>query len=213
MRSTIIIAAFAAVASAVPDSYFTKLLKRQAPGTPQYDCHAACGAVITASRTDGFCDTDSFKTNFDSCMDCALVYNIWQYYGASVGRAATTCGLEANPVPATAATTTSASSASSAAAQTTSASAVASDSSSTAAQTVSTTSAAAASTTATSAVSSAVSSAVVTSSGRPTSAPANSTTPTTSAPPVASFTGAADSVHAKEGVVALGMGIAAYLLL
>ncbi|KAG8625906.1 hypothetical protein KVT40_006307 [Elsinoe batatas] len=210
MRSFIILATCAAAVSAVSDAYFDKLLKRQAPGTPQYDCHAACGGVITASRTEGFCDTDAFKTNFDSCMDCALVYNIWQYYGSSVGRAATTCGLEANPTPATAATTSSESSSSSAAAQTTSEAASSTTSASSTGEAATT---ASTSTTSSASSASVSSSAVVSSTTGSTSIAANATTPTTSSPPVASFNGAADMTRTKEGAVAVGLGIAAYILL
>lgn len=67
----------------------------------------------------GFCDTDPFKADFDSCMSCAEVYNIWQYYGASVTRAATTCGLQVNLTPAPSNSTSGSAPSSSSAASTT----------------------------------------------------------------------------------------------
>ncbi|KAL1617625.1 hypothetical protein SLS56_010890 [Neofusicoccum ribis] len=83
-----------AAAFEFPD--FVPLHKRQEPGTPAYECHANCGGVITLSRTDGFCDTSDFTTKFNACMACAIEYDIWQYYGGSVTRAANTCGVEVN---------------------------------------------------------------------------------------------------------------------
>ncbi|RHZ45932.1 uncharacterized protein CDV56_102145 [Aspergillus thermomutatus] len=65
------------------------LHRRQDPGTPEYDCHANCGGVIVASRSDGYCSSDTFKSELKDCLGCALKYNIWQYYGDSVSKAAT----------------------------------------------------------------------------------------------------------------------------
>ncbi|GIK07228.1 hypothetical protein Aspvir_002885 [Aspergillus viridinutans] len=56
------------------------------------------GGVIVASRRDGHCASDTFKTELNLCMDCALKYEVWQYYVDSVSKAGTACGLEANPV-------------------------------------------------------------------------------------------------------------------
>ncbi|KAK5064694.1 hypothetical protein LTR84_000528 [Exophiala bonariae] len=82
------------------------LLRRQAPGTPQYDCHANCGGVITIARTENYCDNSTFTTELEACLECALEFNIWQYYGESVGAAAERCGLDATPVAAANATST-----------------------------------------------------------------------------------------------------------
>ncbi|RDW79229.1 uncharacterized protein DSM5745_06081 [Aspergillus mulundensis] len=88
------------VASAAAFEYpdFVPLNKRQEPGTPQYECHANCGGIITASRSDGYCDSSDFKSMFNDCMNCALEYDIWKYYGNSVSSAAENCGLDATPV-------------------------------------------------------------------------------------------------------------------
>ncbi|OAL30366.1 hypothetical protein AYO22_01564 [Fonsecaea multimorphosa] len=90
------------------------LRRRQEPGTPEYDCHANCGTVIVDGRTEGYCDTANFTSALQACLDCALEFDIWQYYGHSVAQAATACGLDATPVPAnaTSATTSSATTAS-----------------------------------------------------------------------------------------------------
>ncbi|KAJ0419029.1 hypothetical protein BJY00DRAFT_173524 [Aspergillus carlsbadensis] len=93
-------------ASAFQYPDFVPLHKRQAPGTPQYDCHANCGGVITASRQDDFCDSSDFQSMLSACLDCALVYDIWRYYGNSVGAAAEECGLDGTPVEPTSSSTT-----------------------------------------------------------------------------------------------------------
>ncbi|GME34460.1 hypothetical protein N7487_012131 [Neofusicoccum parvum] len=108
-----------AAAFEFPD--FVPLHKRQEPGTPAYECHANCGGVITLSRTDGFCDTSDFTTKFNACMACAVEYDIWQYYGSSVTRAANTCGVEVNLSSSASAETTTAAPSTSAAAVTTAA--------------------------------------------------------------------------------------------
>ncbi|KIW69581.1 hypothetical protein PV04_05451 [Phialophora macrospora] len=83
--------------------------RRQEPGSPEYDCHANCGGVIVAGRTEGYCDTANFTTQLDACLDCALEFDIWQYYGDSVAEAATACGLDATPVAANATSETTSS--------------------------------------------------------------------------------------------------------
>ncbi|KGO49068.1 hypothetical protein PEXP_011170 [Penicillium expansum] len=95
------VAAFACTVLSVsafefPD--FVPLHRRQDPGTPAYECHANCGGVITAGRTDGYCDAATFKTELSDCLKCALEFDIWKYYGNSVSKAATACGLDATPV-------------------------------------------------------------------------------------------------------------------
>ncbi|KEF61236.1 uncharacterized protein A1O9_02801 [Exophiala aquamarina CBS 119918] len=96
-------AVVAAGSSSYPDT--AALLRRQAPGTPQYDCHANCGGVITIARTENYCENSTFTTELEACLDCALEYDIWQYYGESVAAAAEGCGLDATPVAAANATT------------------------------------------------------------------------------------------------------------
>ncbi|KAJ6177810.1 hypothetical protein N7519_008271 [Penicillium mononematosum] len=103
------LAAFACAvigASAFEFPDFVPLHKRQEPGTPAYECHANCGGVITAGRTNGYCDTDDFKTELADCLKCAVEFDIWKYYGGSVSKAATACGLDATPAE-TSSTTTS----------------------------------------------------------------------------------------------------------
>ncbi|KGO73230.1 hypothetical protein PITC_003180 [Penicillium italicum] len=95
------VAAFACTVLSVsafqfPD--FVPLNRRQDPGTPAYECHANCGGVITAGRTDGYCDAANFKTELSDCLNCALEFDIWKYYGGSVSKAATACGLDATPL-------------------------------------------------------------------------------------------------------------------
>ncbi|KAL3474015.1 hypothetical protein BJX99DRAFT_260857 [Aspergillus californicus] len=92
------IACIVAGAAAFEFPDFVPLHRRQAPGTPQYECHANCGGIITASRSDGFCDSSDFESMLSDCLDCALVYDIWRYYGNSVSAAAEECGLDATPV-------------------------------------------------------------------------------------------------------------------
>ncbi|EEU43482.1 uncharacterized protein NECHADRAFT_82808 [Fusarium vanettenii 77-13-4] len=73
------------------------LLKRQAPGTPQYACHEDCGLLITLGREEGYCDNDEWNERYGRCMICANTYNIWQYYRNGVTSAAEECGLSPTP--------------------------------------------------------------------------------------------------------------------
>ncbi|KAJ4329264.1 hypothetical protein N0V84_000157 [Fusarium piperis] len=75
------------------------LLKRQAPGTPQYACHEDCGLLITLGRTEGYCDSDEWNERYGRCMICANTYNIWQYYRNGVTSAAEKCDLSPTPSP------------------------------------------------------------------------------------------------------------------
>ncbi|KOS36850.1 hypothetical protein ACN38_g12383 [Penicillium nordicum] len=102
------VAAFACAvisASAFEFPDFVPLHRRQDPGTPAYECHANCGGVITAGRTDGYCDADDFKTELTDCLNCAVEFDIWKYYGGSVSKAAKACGLDATPVEASSTST------------------------------------------------------------------------------------------------------------
>ncbi|KAJ5822552.1 hypothetical protein N7447_004892 [Penicillium robsamsonii] len=96
-------AVISASAFEFPD--FVPLHKRQEPGTAAYDCHADCGGVIIAGRSDGYCDTADFKTQLTDCLNCAVEFDIWKYYGTSVSKAATGCGLDATPVESSSTTT------------------------------------------------------------------------------------------------------------
>ncbi|CAH0018642.1 unnamed protein product [Clonostachys rhizophaga] len=74
--------------------------KRQEPGTPRYECHANCGTALQLSRASDFsCDNSDFTRQFNACLDCALEFDIWQYYGNGLKAAATKCGLDATPKP------------------------------------------------------------------------------------------------------------------
>ncbi|PNS21014.1 hypothetical protein CAC42_3351 [Sphaceloma murrayae] len=209
MRVSLVVLAGVAAATALEDTYFAKLLKRQQPGTPQYDCHAACGGVISASRTENFCDSASFKSAFDSCMDCAQVYNIWQYYGTSVSRAATTCGLaiELTPAPASSSSATAAASTTTAEAQ----SASSSSSASSTADAVTTASSESASSSSSATIASSSTTSTEPSAASTTIASGNSTSPTTSSP-AAQFTGAATKSTVEGVVVMLCVGLASFAL-
>ncbi|RVX71561.1 hypothetical protein B0A52_05133 [Exophiala mesophila] len=127
MRSKLFVVA-ATVASATATFVYPDIVplhKRQAPGTPQYDCHADCGGVISVSRTENYCESANFTSGLEACLECALEFDIWRYYGDSVSTAAEGCGLEAVPVAAngTDASSTDAAATTSAAAETTTGSA------------------------------------------------------------------------------------------
>ncbi|KAG2005258.1 hypothetical protein GB937_008955 [Aspergillus fischeri] len=69
------------------------------PGT-WYSAHqtVSLGGVIVASRSDGHYASDALKSDLNNCLTSALKYEIWQYYGDSMSKAGTACGLETNPV-------------------------------------------------------------------------------------------------------------------
>jgi hypothetical protein len=122
LASAVIIgsAATLATAAAKPDFEFPSvvpLARRQTSG-PDYECHASCGTqathdtqggqvanqsvgyAIQNSAKEGYCKDESWVKLLDECLDCALQYQIWQWYGAKVSAAAKKCGLEATPKPA-----------------------------------------------------------------------------------------------------------------
>jgi hypothetical protein len=82
------------------------LLARQAPGTPQFDCHSACGSTISGARIEGYCTNSTWTSNYEKCLECALEFDIWKHYSTTIGNAAKTCGLTAVPSPAAAASST-----------------------------------------------------------------------------------------------------------
>ncbi|KAK0383648.1 hypothetical protein NLU13_9559 [Sarocladium strictum] len=89
-----------------PDS--VPLNKRQTSG-PKFECHSACGNAILQSRdSSDYCDSTEWVGLLDDCLDCALEFEIWQYYSPEVKPAAEACGLNATPKPAGGDTTTSA---------------------------------------------------------------------------------------------------------
>ncbi|KAH3916201.1 hypothetical protein HBI56_036680 [Parastagonospora nodorum] len=82
------------------DIKFAALLKRQAPGTPSYNCHDNCGTAISLSRQPNKCENDAFKTNYKNCLQCAGPdnYNIWRMYGNTLSTAGASCGLSTEPL-------------------------------------------------------------------------------------------------------------------
>ncbi|KAJ9161228.1 hypothetical protein NKR19_g2499 [Coniochaeta hoffmannii] len=94
MLSTLFLLMGGAAATAIhSDEHFAALLARQAPGTPKYECHANCGAAITGGRVSGYCSNSTWLDAYNYCLSCAEEFDIWQYYGSSVGAAGTACGL------------------------------------------------------------------------------------------------------------------------
>ncbi|KAH8908898.1 hypothetical protein BR93DRAFT_957764 [Coniochaeta sp. PMI_546] len=103
--STLLLLLGGVAATAVPsDEHFSSLLARQAPGTPKYECHFNCGSAISGGRLEGHCDNTTWVGYYQECLDCALEFDIWQYYGTGVSTAAAACGLSATPSPAESAT-------------------------------------------------------------------------------------------------------------
>ncbi|KAK3308527.1 uncharacterized protein B0T15DRAFT_524618 [Chaetomium strumarium] len=94
--------AFAAVNAALPDNgldFHIALMSRQAPGTPAYDCHFNCGSTISGGRVENHCDNSTWVELYEACLDCALDFDIWQYYSNGVTSAARACGLSPTPSP------------------------------------------------------------------------------------------------------------------
>ncbi|KAK3374159.1 hypothetical protein B0T24DRAFT_594275 [Lasiosphaeria ovina] len=75
------------------------ILERQAPGTPQYECHANCGAALAGRRDPAHCSNSTWTAAYDDCLECALDFNIWTIYGGGVSSAASSCGLSPTPSP------------------------------------------------------------------------------------------------------------------
>ncbi|KAI1164811.1 hypothetical protein F5B18DRAFT_225932 [Nemania serpens] len=79
---------------------FANLLKRQAPGSPAFNCHQACGqAVLQVRSSEDVCGDAVFLSNYNSCLECAGPDNIdiWKYYGTALSGAAGRCGLPTTP--------------------------------------------------------------------------------------------------------------------
>ena len=99
-----LVTAFAAVANALglqaEEDIFAALLKRQAPGTPSYNCHDNCGQAITLSRRPDPCKNEAFKANYNNCLQCAGPdnYNIWRMYGNTLSTAGSNCGFSTTPL-------------------------------------------------------------------------------------------------------------------
>ncbi|KAI1470179.1 uncharacterized protein F4812DRAFT_316703 [Daldinia caldariorum] len=96
-----ILAATAASASTDDLQFFARLLKRQEPGTPSYNCHDNCGqAIIQGRSSKDVCHDDIFLADYKACLQCAGPDNqdIWQYYGNSLTKTASSCGLSTSPL-------------------------------------------------------------------------------------------------------------------
>lgn len=63
-----------------------------------YSCLIVTGYAIKDSRNEGYCKNEKWLGLLKDCLDCALKYEIWQWYGDKVGAAAKACGLDATPV-------------------------------------------------------------------------------------------------------------------
>ncbi|KAI5290603.1 hypothetical protein KEM54_001046 [Ascosphaera aggregata] len=93
---TYFLLALTAAAVAAP-SPVEEAVNVPSPGTPQYDCHASCGGIISLSKQSKFCDRDDFAKNLKSCLQCGKKYDIWKYYGTKVKEAAESCDMDATP--------------------------------------------------------------------------------------------------------------------
>jgi hypothetical protein len=81
------VAAVASAVAATADAdlqLFSRLLKRQAPGSPEYNCHDNCGqAIIQARASPSYCTDNIFLTDYKNCLQCSGPdnVNIWSMYG------------------------------------------------------------------------------------------------------------------------------------
>ncbi|KAG9252274.1 uncharacterized protein F5Z01DRAFT_676154 [Emericellopsis atlantica] len=74
--------------------------KRQTSG-PKYECHSNCGYALQAVEDgDEVCNDKEWNTLYQGCLDCALEFDIWRYYGGGLTPAAKACGLSTTPTPA-----------------------------------------------------------------------------------------------------------------
>ncbi|KAK6954302.1 hypothetical protein Daesc_004269 [Daldinia eschscholtzii] len=96
-----ILAATAVSASTDELQFFARLLKRQDPGTPSYNCHDNCGqAIIQGRSSKDVCHDDIFLADYKACLQCAGPDNedIWKYYGNTLTKNASPCGLSTSPL-------------------------------------------------------------------------------------------------------------------
>ncbi|KAI1083135.1 hypothetical protein F5B20DRAFT_528709 [Whalleya microplaca] len=95
------IAATTVSASTEELQFFSRLLKRQEPGSPAYNCHDNCGqAIIQARNSKDVCTDETFLTDYKNCLQCSGPDNedIWQYYGNTLTKSAQPCGLSTTPL-------------------------------------------------------------------------------------------------------------------
>ncbi|KAI4868597.1 hypothetical protein F4820DRAFT_409854 [Hypoxylon rubiginosum] len=96
-----IVAATAVSASADELQLFARLLKRQEPGTPAYNCHDNCGQAIIQGRSSAdVCNDEIFLSDYQACLQCSGPDNedIWKYYGGTLSTSAASCGLSTTPL-------------------------------------------------------------------------------------------------------------------
>ncbi|KAF4302739.1 putative dynactin arp1 p25 subunit protein [Botryosphaeria dothidea] len=101
-----------------PDWPLGLILKRQDDmSEAEYNCHDNCGQAIIAGRGSDPCNEETFKHDYDACLQCAGSdnVNIWQYYGDSLTKVASSCGYSTTPASGTQAAVSAAITASSAA--------------------------------------------------------------------------------------------------
>ncbi|KAI1780099.1 hypothetical protein F4818DRAFT_401777 [Hypoxylon cercidicola] len=96
-----IVAATMVSASADELQLFARLLKRQEPGTPAYNCHDNCGqAIIQGRSSTDVCHDEIFLADYQACLQCSGPDNedIWRYYGGTLTTDAAPCGLATAPL-------------------------------------------------------------------------------------------------------------------
>ncbi|KAI1448091.1 hypothetical protein F5Y02DRAFT_334354 [Annulohypoxylon stygium] len=99
-----VLAATAVSASTDELQFIARLLKRQDPGTPAYNCHDNCGqAIIQGRNSADVCNDEIFLTDYKNCLQCSGPDNqdIWQYYGTTLTKDASPCGLSTTPLSGT----------------------------------------------------------------------------------------------------------------
>ncbi|OTB08728.1 hypothetical protein M426DRAFT_7451 [Hypoxylon sp. CI-4A] len=106
-----VVAATTVVASADELQLFARLLKRQEPGSAAYNCHDNCGQAIIQGRSSAdVCNDETFLADYKACLQCAGPDNqdmyaeifplplFWQYYGTTLTKDASACGLSTEPL-------------------------------------------------------------------------------------------------------------------
>ncbi|KAI1208704.1 uncharacterized protein F4807DRAFT_130399 [Annulohypoxylon truncatum] len=103
LRWTVAAVLTATAVSASTDElqFIARLLKRQEVGSAAYNCHDNCGqAIIEGRSSDDVCNDEIFLTDYKACLQCSGPDNqdIWQYYGTTLTKDASACGLSTTPL-------------------------------------------------------------------------------------------------------------------